>query len=71
MAVRMRYITIDLRDQTIAVLDDEGTYVKFLSRDDTKYLKFAKVSAGGHIIQALVRMLEDAHYRSSSGRRGL
>ena len=58
--IEIREIVIDVKQQTLSCFTDDGDAINFpLSRDGGHTLRWTKVSAGGLIIQALIRMLDD------------
>lgn len=60
----IRYIQIDIADQTITAMDSSWRPVALpLSADGGPVMKWAKTSAGGFVIQALVRMINNLRER--------
>lgn len=64
---KIREVHIDVEASTIVCIGWEGETINFpLSSTGGPHIKYTKVSSGGHIIQALVRMLEDVHNRGGN-----
>ena len=56
-------IEIDLKNRTIRAADDEGMPMNWpLSSSGGTIIKWTKISAGGLIIQALTRMLNNLRH---------
>lgn len=60
MSLEIREIVIDLKQREITVFNEAGEKLTFpLTASGGTILKYTKVSPGGHLVQALTRMLED------------
>lgn len=67
MEDEIRYIQIDLKERTVACHTSEWRPVNFpLSNSGGNVIKWVKASAGGLIIQALDRMLDDLRLKGGS-----
>jgi hypothetical protein len=53
-------VVINMKDRTISAYTEDGNVIKFPRNKHVTALKWTRVSAGGHLIQALVRMVVDA-----------
>jgi hypothetical protein len=61
-------LEINLVERTIEGIDGEGTLIRFpLSPKGGTEIKYTKVSAGGHLVQALALLVEQVRREGGGG----